>query len=381
VFQPCFENQSTYGVKVRHGQQSPGIVFIWFSGFVLASGFAVVVLPYFISSLVVYEYDKDLDMYVMQRGHVHRHRDEGWARTQYGLHGLSSFTPHNESRIPTVIIWGDSYIEAHQVNDDEKAACLVRAAFASQGDRELDVVGVGRSYWAVSDYYFNIPKYERLFDVACHIIVLAEHGLLDMCPEERKGFRSSPKYEFVQRNHIDHRVNGLLQNLSRCKLLDTLLPPWKAWRNFIQQARVMRFSLGPHRPGGADKGEGSRSFSLDESNAGSIMASWDFALSMLKSVTEKPIVLVYIPEIPVLQRGRISCANSQEKWSKRLARLCNARQVGYLDMSEALARDYRVTGMLSRGFHNGRPGCGHLNARGHYLLAHEIYRHLTASDI
>jgi hypothetical protein len=45
-------------------------------------------------------------------------------------------------------------------------------------------------------------------------------------------------------------------------------------------------------------------------------------------------------------------------------------------MAETLVEDYSASGRLSRGFNNGVPGSGHLNARGQYLLSKEICAYL-----
>ncbi len=345
----------------------------WLSGFVIASALVVGLSPYFISTLRVYQWSDPIGDYVLKEGYVHRNREEGWARTQYGAWGVAGPAAVGRRQQSTILIWGDSYIEAHQVNDDQKvAAQFNRMPWPSEAT-PVTAVSVGHSYWSVADYYYHIPGYDKLLHPACHFIVLAEHGLKDLGPDE-ESFRSRPEYAFVPRTLVDPGRNRIVERLNQWHLADLSLAPWKAVRTLAQDVRNLRFAVGPCRratPTGGDA-------SLRAGEPNDVVAGWAFALDRLKSATNEPIVLVVVPEVPYLQQGIVRLENPQADGTARLAELCRARHVGLIDMTEVLVSDYLSTGVLSRGFNNGRPGCGHLNARGHALLAQQIRAYLES---
>ncbi len=347
----------------------------WVLGGVIASLLVTVMAPCFLSSLRVYEWSPELDGYVLKEGYVHRKRDEGWASTRYGPYGFASVARLGGSDASTVMIWGDSYVEAHQVDDEQKTVCQVNNALSEQGLPQFRAVAVGRACWSVADYYFKIPQYEKLVDPVCHFIVLAEYGLNDLCPDGET-FVSEPALQFVRRSLVDSRRSAVIAGLHRWGLSDMLLAPWKAVRTVLVSGRNIRFSLGPRKE--ADEptaGSGCRLLA-SESEPNAVIESWSYALERLKARSSRPIVLVLVPEVPRLERGAVCLVDPQSEWRRRLARLCTAEGVGCIDMTATLVNDYRATGKFSRGFHNGKPDSGHLNARGHWLLSRQICAYL-----
>ena len=352
------------------------IVTRWILGWVIASLLAALISPRFLSSLRVYEWSPELDDYVLKDGYTYRKRDEGWAMTSYGPYGFNRMDGMDGSGASTIVIWGDSYVEAHQVSDEQKAVHQVNKTLCEQGLSRFRAVSAGRAHWSVADYYFKIPYYERLLDPVCHFIVLAEYGLKDLCPDGET-FLCEPTFQFVRHSVVDPRRSKAITNLYEWGLSDMLLAPWRAVRTVLAHGRHMRFSLGPDR--GADETTPDWGcqvpFAVDEPN--SLVASWSYALDMLKTCTSKPIVLVLVPEVPHLERGAVSYVDAQSQWRARLAQLCVAKHVGCIDMAETLVNDHRTTGRFSRGFHNGRPDSGHLNVRGHWLLSRQICDYLN----
>lgn len=356
-------------VLIRHAVR-------WVAGFIIASALVTVASPYFLSSLRVYEWSVELDDYVIKPGYVHRNRDEGWSTTHYGSFGLHNAAGLADFGGPTILIWGDSYVEAHQVNDDQKMDFEVNAILSEHGTGRPRAVGIGRAYWSIADYYFNIPKYERLLNPVCHVIVLAEHGLKDLCPDGET-FLSEPTYEFVGRNIVDSGKSKVIAELHEYGLCDAALAPWKAVRGVLKDVRTSRFTLGPvasqEQPSPVD----SESFLFRAETPERLTESWEFAIDKLTSATDKPVVFVLVPEVPYLENGQVCLDDPQGEWRARLVQLLAEKNVGCIDMTETLIDDHRRTGQFSRGFHHGRPDCGHLNARGHRLVAQQICAYLS----
>ena len=345
----------------------------WLLGFVIASAAIIGLSPYFITTLRVYQWSDELGDYRLKDGYVHRNRDEGWAETHYGPWGLAGTDRLEQT---PVLVWGDSYVEAHQIDDEEKVAAQFNRM---PGASPVKAVSVGHSYWSVADYYYHMPAYDKLLQPACHFIVLAEHGLKDLCPDE-EGFRSRPDYAFIRRTLVDARRNRVMEQLNQWHLADMSLAPWKAVRTLTQDVRGLRFTVGPRARSASAAREGGDSAAI-AGEPNDVLTAWAFAIDRLKSATAKPIVLVLVPEVPYLQHGRVSLENPQSQWTVRLAALCRSMNVDLIDMTEVLVSDYLSSGRLSRGFNNGRPGSGHLNARGHALLARQIRAYLESHAV
>jgi hypothetical protein len=352
------------------------VVTRWLLGAVIASLLVGLVCPFFLSSLRVYEWCPELDDYVMKDGYVHRKRDEGWASTHYGPYGFNRMAGMVDTNSLAVMIWGDSFVEAHQVSDEYKTVCQVNKTLSEQGLPYLRALSVGRACWSVSDYYFKIPRYESLVNPVCHFIVVAEGGLKDLCPDEVT-FLSKPAPRLVQRFLVDSTRSRVITDLYEWGLSDALLAPWRAVRTLSAEWRKRRFSLGPRADAdsAATVSGCNAPFTIGDPNV--VLASWDFVLDALKSTTDKPIVLVLVPTGPHLEHGVISCADPQMPWRARLADLCQAKHIGCIDMTETLIDDYQWTGKLSRGTNNGLPDAGHLNVRGQWLLSQAICSYLT----
>jgi hypothetical protein len=357
----------------RRGARTTSHVVRWLLGFVIASAAVIGLCPYFITTLRVYQWSGPVGDYVLKDGYVHRNRDEGWANTHYGPWGLAATDRPGER---SVLVWGDSYIEAHQIDDAEKVAAQFNRL---PGVSPAQAVSVGHSYWSVADYYYHMPAYDKLLHPACHFIVLAEHGLKDLCPDE-DGFRSRPDYAFIRRTLVDPRRNRMMEQVSQWHLADMSLAPWKAVRTLAEDMRGLRFAVGPcRRPASAAIVGCDSAAIVGEPN--DVVAAWAFAIGRLKSATAKPIVLVLVPEVPYLEHGTVRLENPQARWTARLAVLCRSMNVDLIDMTEVLVSDYLSSGRLSRGFNNGRPGSGHLNARGHALLARQMRAYLESHAV
>ncbi len=352
------------------------IVVRWLLGAVISSVLVALIAPCFLSSLRVYEWSSELDDYVMKDGYVHRKRDEGWASTHYGPYGFNRGVGPLDTNAANVMVWGDSFVEAHQVSDRQKAIYLINRVLARSGPSGLRAVAVGRACWSVSDYYFKIPHYEKLLNPVCHFLIVAEGGLKDLCPDGTT-FIAASSPRLVRRNLVNAQKSKIITDLHRWGLSDVLLAPWEAVRTLTSDCRRLCFSLGPHEQVGQPMARCGCDAPLALADPNAIVAGWDYVLDMLKTATGKPIVLVLVPEVPHLERGVVSCDDPQAPWRARLLELCRIKDIGCIDLADALVDDYRQTGKLSRGFHNGQPGSGHLNGRGHRLLAREICTYLN----
>jgi hypothetical protein len=57
---------------------------------------------------------------------------------------------------PKMILWGDSYVQALQVDDDRKMAQQINRILARDGNPPVFAVGEGQAGQSVADYLFGI---------------------------------------------------------------------------------------------------------------------------------------------------------------------------------------------------------------------------------
>lgn len=107
----------------------------WLLGLAIATAGAWVWSAPFVRSVVVYVPDEVLGTHVAKSGQVYRFRDEGWADTRFGRHGLVGIDDVAVVPGPKVAIWGDSFVVGYQVADEEKVASRVTELSAAGGGR------------------------------------------------------------------------------------------------------------------------------------------------------------------------------------------------------------------------------------------------------
>ena len=172
------------------------IIRIWILGFLSSFILIWVITPFFIDSIPVWEYDPELQRYVMARGHMQRGRSEGWGSTLYGRHGVSAISDVRSLVGKKVAIWGDSFVEGHQLPDFEKLAQQI-TRICWETPKPLTAVAIAESGRSVSDYYFLMPYYDKMLHPIAHYIIIAD--LADLNPdgvgfvETEHGFDFRPK--------------------------------------------------------------------------------------------------------------------------------------------------------------------------------------------
>jgi len=318
----------------------------------------------FSDSPVIYKYDKLLNKYVYYPATHIKWRSEGWGNTVVGKHGVNAITDITKHSQAKVCIWGDSYVEAHQVDDDEKMSQILNALLAENKYRNLIAFDVGMSGHEIADYYFDIPRYEKIVpSITAHFIVLTNFN--DTLPktkptgEERVGvFLENPHRLALRQNFKPkyHRFKYLLYKYSVYFI-------WEPVRRFL--SAEIRFVPGT-RQMVSDKKSAKTYPEIREE-------AWTFLLTKLHFQTRKPIVFVYCPPIPTIIKGQIIHIEPDAELKKDFAKLANVHQIKFIDVSDRFIKSYQDHGSFPRGFSNSRPSEGHFNAVGHKIVAQAIF--------
>jgi hypothetical protein len=97
----------------------------------------------------------------------------------------------------------------------------------------------------------------------------------------------------------------------------------------------------------------------------------------MRQRTDRPLLFVYLADVPKIENGRVRLDNPEQRRTELFGDLCRRHGVGFIDMTEDFVRLYKTKGKLARGFANGIPGRGHINADGHRLVAEAVLLHLA----
>lgn len=349
---------------------------IWVLGWLLATAIVWLVCPYFMDSIAGWEKDETVGLYTRASDQVFRWRSEGWANTDFGKYCIAGVEDITQLDRPVVALWGDSYVEALQVNDEEKMAQQVGQLWQDRHEGQaLNGVGIGFSGHGLSDYYFMMPRYESLITPAYHFIILG--NINDVLPDG-KHFVGQPDYKFKERKFAGNfvKVSELAARLHLHFLYHPAKRLYKAWR----EGERLRFTLGPVKQT-TQTTQAKSPPSDPDATAKENMDAMRFALETLQAQTEHPVVIVYLPRVPFLARGSISYKDQWEELAGQLATVCKETGIGFINLREKFISTYEATGQLPRGFHNGRPSGGHINALGHRLVAEAICEYMEqASD-
>lgn len=351
----------------EHGSPPAAYAVRWAGGFVLATALAAAISAPFTDSVMPYVRDEAVKVLVPAPGHVHHNRSEGWGDSRFGRHGIVGLDDPAGLSGPSVALWGDSYVEALQVDDDEKVAALLPETCRRKAGRPVTGVAIGQSGRHVADYVHLIPRYEALFAPEVHYVVIPHLG--DVVPDGRRFLDDPPRLVEGAGDTPpgDPRVRALVERLH-------LQFAWRAARNAWYGAngnRRLRF-----RPGPVDLRLPVNKY--DEAVTLPSEATTGFLLDALDAATERPIVFVYTPAVPRIRDDRVDLEDPSAEAALRFAALAARRGMGFLDLGAAFREAWRTRGELSRGFHNGFPGGGHWNTLGHRLVAEAICADLAA---
>ncbi len=333
----------------------------WIWGFGCAFLIIWFVAAVFGNTLLLYTWSSDIGTWIRVPGSVYRERSEGWAKSQFGQYDIIGIHDVSIITSPAIVIWGDSYVEALQVEQKERMQEKLKSLWRANGINNYTAFGIGNSGENIADYYFKIPRYEKLCPtIVAHFIVIT--SLDDILPDQPlhngAAFTSKPAYQFIDR-HRQPEFRQAKEVLNKFGL-DFI---WQPARSFAKDKKLQ--FLPGLRNIGLQHTENVSAKDCDKAFA--------FIANALRHQTVKPVFIVYCPELPRIMDGKVRYEDVDADIISVFARECKNSGIGFIDMSQELRKYYHETGAFPRGFKNSIPSEGHLNAGGHDLIAKAIY--------
>lgn len=100
------------------------------------------------------------------------------------------------------------------------------------------------------------------------------------------------------------------------------------------------------------------------------------ALALIRSETDKPIILLYHPGVGILTDGTIAIDRDMRYYEDYRAS-CENNNIVFLDTGDAFLEAYQKDYSIPYGFTNTTFLSGHLNQTGHRIVAEAFYQALT----
>ena len=318
-----------------------------------------------VDSILVRDRDVALDTVSLRPGDRIRWRSEGYGDTLVGPHGLPGWTPREAGR--RVLLWGDSQVEGLCLPDNQK---LHRQVIDLIGDElDCDVLPLAKSGTDARDWQAAIPPAKRLWSPDGHVWVITElndlEAILEPVPNPTAYRWNEPSPGFVR---VAKRL-GADAFFAGAKRL--LLDPDTGG------LRRLDFRLGP-RSGDSQantrSGDGDYPIGMSEMTRGQRMVAVTRRLVELRRQIDTFWLIVFVPQGPTIDRGSGTMHlddYSLEDYVHAITAL-NDKGLVAIDMRDDFLSLWQNERRLPRGFHNGLPGAGHLNADGNRLIAAKI---------
>ncbi len=320
-----------------------------------------------VNSVEPHEWDPDLEIGIRVPGTAHRHRTEGWGTSVAGQHGVFGVPDVSSLTGRKVVIWGDSYVEQLGVSDAQKVGPQLTRMLQAGGDGGVVAFGVGAGNATIARVTYLMPRYERLVEsIEAHYIVLGRtHFIRSQDPpvdEHALSALPAPRLHHAPRRP---RRQGLAAKL-RPLGLDFLLTVYGR----LPKSNL-RFHLGKQELTRKPEPAAAPRVTTAE------VAAWRYVLRTMRDRSGARIAFVYCPHVPRIGSGRIQREDPEEEVIGAFRSVCEEEGLAFIDLGARFRRYFDDSKRFPRGFPNGRPGQGHLNAGGIRILAEAIHAHLA----
>lgn len=279
--------------------------------------------------------------------------NEGWGYTNYSEIG-EVYTPYNSG--PNIVVLGDSFTEATQVNDDAKYVSVAETLLGEDG-KTFNLHNFGQGGLSIPDYVSRANFIKEHYSPVAIVIQINEDDF-----EESFSPRGNLFYFVVASNSLIEVKRDLEPESDRA-----FKSAWLRQSSALINYGITRFH---EIQGGLSEDKNN----ISTESKGKSYQDTDFerqvslALKALHDAySDIPIILILLPNGPLIKNGRIEL-ESDTRYSTIVSA---AKESGWfhivdpLDAFTKMAKEYQ----LPRGFANTIPGLGHLNAKGHRALA------------
>ncbi|HMC30645.1 MAG TPA: hypothetical protein VKL99_07395 [Candidatus Angelobacter sp.] len=277
---------------------------------------------------------------------------EGIATSHFSSDSLRvTGNPHIDGA-PSILIFGDSYVEAFQVNDEETMGSVLERRLRSSG-RPWNVLQYGWSGADGPEYIYAAPMLKQKYPYQ-RIFVVMNSG--DFVPSSQN-VRLVRRREMVTAETISagfvpgHPASNTGKMAGIFKESGLF---YACGARFLSDILPRLTNRGSDLPSVAAR----RRVSAD---------AVDIVITGLKQAYGDNLVVLYVPAEPYLPQDLPQLENSVVLDS------CRAHGIACVSLYEPILQELEVNHRLARGFNNTAPAWIHLNKLGHRLAANAMY--------
>lgn len=348
------------------------IILIWITGFLIAAVIFCGICFLCHNSMEPNIFEPKVDRLIPRPNLVHRHRSEGWGTTLFGKYGIYGIEDILQVKGNIVLLWGDSYVEALEVDDQDKTTMQFNELWKKHNQTPLLCAGIGAAGTNLADYVYYAPIYEKLIpDVKAHVVFL--HSDMVRFKELRAKVGGALNFEG---DNVQFVFNPPSRNTSDLKqkvmsILRFFGMDFVWWVYNDVRKYKWRFALGKYS---AKDDMVFRHFQppvkIPEKQWN--YAAYEFLIRKFRQSTGKDIVFIYVPHVPYIYDEKIYFKDRSSDFISSISEICRKNNITFINMEDSFSNYYKETKKSPRGFPNSRPFLGHLNSEGHRLVAEKL---------
>lgn len=337
------------------------------------------------------------------------------AREGYGIIRINSqglrdheTTPIKPSSVFRVIMLGDSYLEAAQVDLDASVSKVLERMLRKEG--QFEVLNFGVSGYGTTQEYLQLKEYGFKFSPDLVLLCLtlgndvrnnsktlnATPSLpyFNLNPEGElvldDSFLSDPKFKSVLARDRTLWWRGLEWGCDHSRVLSLLVDIVRGYRAEDGAAETRRIRAGDI--GALDPAFQGDWMIYDPSPKGEWTAAWQVTEKIILKIadlcrerrTDFGVVLVS-NSVQVSERSRKEFLEKHPDLdlaypNHRMLRLCEEHGIACVDLVPPLLAFHRATARYVHGF-GSNPGSGHWNEDGHRVAAESIFQFMHESHL
>ena len=299
-------------------------------------------------------------------------KSEGWGSTYFGPHGIIDLKKTDISNNKEkIFIWGDSFVEALQVDDKYKFHRILNQSFEKNNLNRF-AINFGASGQSLPFYYFQIPEYEKILgNPHRHYIVISSNDIephIISSNKENPHISFDKDIKFIRGNRkpfskIEMKVRLLIESLN--------LQFLKIFKNNLQLNNKLRFYPGPVKQK-EDESEYLTNYSNNE-----LKLIMEELVAKISNQTQSPITFIFLSPTFEVVSGKVEMIKNKNFYINIFEEACSNNNISFIDANDIIYYKFQKNQKLPIGFSNRYLLNGHLNKYGHSILAEIIYEDLT----
>lgn len=289
----------------------------------------------------------------------YRRGTEGFGVTCYSTHGEIK-TPYQDG--VSVVVLGDSYTEATQVDNSEKYVSLTESYLRERG-LKVDLHNLGDSGLNTADYVYLAPLITKTFLPEVVVLQINAKDFSESLDIDGENHFEQQNGEMAL-SHSDSTPDDVtLENIARSSsLLTYIIFRWSK----ISPKIVFDSSFLTKSPD-TEALNGFGNPAAENISAEQIILQLN---AIKRAYSASRLVILFIPNVPVVSDSGLSWTNPSDDYFLSTFNSIDGITLAYpIDGIRALYEEEKI---LPRGFFNTTPNTGHINAYGHELVAKSL---------